>query len=232
MARRAASGSSSTLRPSMSASPSSGFSTVYNMRNVVDLPAPFGPNNPVIWPSRAVKLTPRTALTLPNDLHKPRASSIRPSRRGTRERGEKRHRRQLLRAAAVQPLRGAGADEIRDHAIDTGCGELAMTMPRDDDVLTVGEGALCRLGVFGWRHRVFGARQQQGRRVTGKWLVDVVVDHTLRPLTAGLEQMLDLLGSHVGGVERGEVQTVGIHQRCILAAHHGVVHAVGKSRVQ
>ncbi len=64
MARRAASGSVVTLAPSMSASPWSGFSTVYSMRSVVDLPAPFGPNNPVIWPSRAAKLTPRTAATL------------------------------------------------------------------------------------------------------------------------------------------------------------------------
>ena len=60
----------------MNASPWSGLSTVYNMRSVVDLPAPFGPNNPVICPSRAAKLTPRTAATLPNDLKSPRASSI------------------------------------------------------------------------------------------------------------------------------------------------------------
>ena len=72
----ASSGSAVTLVPSMNASPWSGFNTVYNMRSVVDLPAPFGPNNPVICPSRAEKLTPRTAATLPKDLNNSRASSI------------------------------------------------------------------------------------------------------------------------------------------------------------
>ena len=38
------------------------------MRSVVDLPAPFGPNNPVICPSRAEKFTPRTAAIFPKDL--------------------------------------------------------------------------------------------------------------------------------------------------------------------
>ena len=52
----------------MSTLPASGFISVYNMRSVVVLPAPFGPRRPVISPSRAVKLTPSTALTLPNDL--------------------------------------------------------------------------------------------------------------------------------------------------------------------
>ena len=60
----------------MNASPASGLSTVYNMRSVVDLPAPFGPNNPVICPSRALKLTSRTAATLPKDLNRPRASNM------------------------------------------------------------------------------------------------------------------------------------------------------------
>ena len=52
----------------MNASPASGLSTVYNMRSVVDLPAPFGPSKPVIWPSRALKLTPRTAAIVAERL--------------------------------------------------------------------------------------------------------------------------------------------------------------------
>src|SRR5688572_24833135 len=110
MARRAWSGASVTLVPSMNASPASGVSTVYNMRSVVDLPAPLGPNNPVICPSRAVKLTVRTAATLPNDFTRPRASSmeglLKLGRRAG-ERGEERHRRDLLRAGRVQPFRAA-----------------------------------------------------------------------------------------------------------------------------
>src|SRR6185437_3353532 len=38
------------------------------MRNVVVLPAPFGPSRPVISPSRAVKVTPSTAFTSPKAL--------------------------------------------------------------------------------------------------------------------------------------------------------------------
>jgi len=73
--RRAASrGVCTALRPSMSASPASGRSTVYSMRSVVDLPAPFGPRSPVMRPSAARKLTSRTAATAPNRFDSPRAS--------------------------------------------------------------------------------------------------------------------------------------------------------------
>ena len=68
MARRAASGSASTSIPSMRARPASGRSTVYSMRKVVDFPAPLGPSRPVIRPSAALKLTSRTAATLPKRL--------------------------------------------------------------------------------------------------------------------------------------------------------------------
>jgi hypothetical protein len=44
---------------------------IQHAQRVVDLPAPFGPNNPVIWPSRALKLTARTAAILPNDFDEP-----------------------------------------------------------------------------------------------------------------------------------------------------------------
>ena len=72
--RAASSGVSSTLSPSMRASPASGLSTVYSMRSVVDLPAPLGPEQPVMRPSGAVKLTPRTACTAPKCLASSRAS--------------------------------------------------------------------------------------------------------------------------------------------------------------
>src|SRR5688572_2986206 len=169
MERRAARGSAITLRPSISASPWSGFSTVYNMRSVVDLPAPLGPNKPVICPSRALKLTPRTAATLPKDLQSPRASSISDPRTGSwgrpGERGEEGHGRQLLRAGRVQILCGARADEGRDHAIDAGRSELAVPVAGDDHVFAVGEGALREIRVLRWRHRIIGTGQQQrGRR--------------------------------------------------------------------
>src|SRR5688572_5775204 len=169
MERRAARGSAITLRPSISASPWSGFSTVYNMRSVVDLPAPLGPNKPVICPSRALKLTPRTAATLPNDLQSPRASSISVSRTGSRggpgEGGEERHGRQLLRAGRIQVFCRARANEGRDHTIHAGRGELAVPVAGDDHVFAVGKGALREIRVLRRRHRIIGAGQQQrGRR--------------------------------------------------------------------
>ena len=46
---------------------------------VVDLPAPFGPRNPVISPSAAVKSTPRRASTLPKRLTRPSTSITAPA---------------------------------------------------------------------------------------------------------------------------------------------------------
>src|SRR4051812_27864550 len=239
MARRAASGSSITLRPSISASPWSGLSTVYSMRSVVDLPAPFGPNNPVIWPSRAAKLTPRTAATLPKDLDKPRTSSISPflpwsgtSWRGPRERDEERHGRELLGAARVQALGAAGANEIRDHPIHAGRGELAMAVAGDDHVLAVGEGALRSGALFGWRHRIVAAGKQQRGRGTVERCVQIRIDNALGPVAAGIDEFLDLLGAHVRGVERGEIEPGPIDERHVFAAHHAVVHAVREGRFE
>ena len=50
----------------MVASPAVGCSSVVSMRNVVDLPAPFGPRNPTSSPSATSMSTPRTASTGPN----------------------------------------------------------------------------------------------------------------------------------------------------------------------
>ena len=61
--RAPASASSIASKPSTRTLPWSGDISVYSMRSVVVLPAPFGPSRPVISPSRAVKLTPRTACT-------------------------------------------------------------------------------------------------------------------------------------------------------------------------
>src|SRR5262245_5553567 len=52
---------SSTLIP-----PLSGLITAYSIRSVVVFPAPFGPRSPVMAPFSAVKLTPFTAVTVPN----------------------------------------------------------------------------------------------------------------------------------------------------------------------
>ena len=65
---RAARGWATTSVPSIRALPESGRSTVYNIRSVVDLPAPLGPSSPVMRPSAALKLTSRTASTAPKRL--------------------------------------------------------------------------------------------------------------------------------------------------------------------
>src|SRR5690606_26810240 len=62
-ARRAATGSSATSRPSTRTRPLSGAISEYSMRSVVVLPAPLGPSRPVIWPSCATKPTSSTATT-------------------------------------------------------------------------------------------------------------------------------------------------------------------------
>src|SRR5690348_2991366 len=122
----------------MNASPWSGFNTVYSMRSVVDLPAPFGPNNPVICPSRAEKLTPRTASILPKDLSRRRASTL-AARCRPRQRDEDRRGLGLLGAVRVEILRGAGHHEVRDDAVHTRRAELAVPMTGDHDVFAVGE---------------------------------------------------------------------------------------------
>src|SRR6478735_3602358 len=140
IARRAASGSAATLLPSMNASPASGVSTVYSMRRVVDLPAPFGPNNPVICPSRALKLTSRTAAILPNDLTRPRASNMdlaARSGRGPGERDEERHGFEFFRATRVESFGAARVYEGADDAVDAGRAELSVTMTGDNHMLAV-----------------------------------------------------------------------------------------------
>src|SRR5262245_58338059 len=189
MERRAASGSAIALRPSISASPSSGLSTVYNMRSVVDLPAPFGPSRPVICPSRALKLTPRTATTLPNDLHSPRASNIgTPSRCRTCEGDEERHGRNLQRTTRIEGLRTSRLDEFRHHAIHAGHADLPVAVAGDDHVFAVGEGALGDRRLFGWRHRIIGAGQQQRRHRTLEGCVQILVDHAPGPDAAGRDE--------------------------------------------
>lgn len=61
----------------MVASPAVGCNSVVSMRNVVDLPAPFGPRNPTSSPSATSMSTPATASTGPvfvvNRRARPRA---------------------------------------------------------------------------------------------------------------------------------------------------------------
>src|SRR5579862_6246937 len=63
--------------PSISVVPRSGRNTVQISRNIVVLPAPFGPMRPVISPSAATKLTSSTTSRSPNDFASPRISIIR-----------------------------------------------------------------------------------------------------------------------------------------------------------
>src|SRR5688572_5055574 len=102
------------------------------MRSVVDLPAPFGPNNPVICPSRAPKLTPRTAATFPNDFVRSRASNMRISWCGAREGREEWHRGQFLGALGVQILRGTRLDETRHDAIHARRSEKTVAVGGND----------------------------------------------------------------------------------------------------
>src|SRR6185436_12113677 len=84
------------------------------MRSVVVLPAPLGPSSPVISPSRATKLTPCTACTLPNDLWSSRTSSMSglPAVRGD----ERRRVAELVQAARVELRRVRVLEELADQA--------------------------------------------------------------------------------------------------------------------
>ncbi len=67
-------------RPQTRASPAVGVSSVTSIRNVVVLPAPFGPRKPKTWPVSTRRSTPRTASTavspLPKLLRNPVVSMI------------------------------------------------------------------------------------------------------------------------------------------------------------
>src|SRR5262249_44373732 len=51
--------------------PASGCVSVTRTRTVVDLPAPFGPSNPKISPSRTLNVAPSSACTSPYRLRRP-----------------------------------------------------------------------------------------------------------------------------------------------------------------
>src|SRR3977135_2849097 len=122
MRRRASRGWVTTLTPSMKASPTSGAMTVYKMRSVVDLPAPFGPSSPVMRPSAARKLTSRTAGTRPKCFLRLLASITGVTRLGWRaaERHKERHGPVVLSARNIQTFDAATIDEVRHHAVHTG----------------------------------------------------------------------------------------------------------------
>jgi hypothetical protein len=63
-------------RPLTSTSPASGSSSASAIRIVVDLPAPFGPTNPVTRPLRAVNVKLSTATVLPYAFERPFASMV------------------------------------------------------------------------------------------------------------------------------------------------------------
>src|SRR6266542_3042073 len=73
MRRRTSPWRSTTSKPATLARPALGRSSVHSIEMVVDLPAPFGPRNPKVWPGGAEKLTPRTASTSSNRLTRPSA---------------------------------------------------------------------------------------------------------------------------------------------------------------
>src|SRR5579875_1354712 len=89
--------------PSTSTWPESAFISVYSMRKVVVLPAPFGPSSPVISPSRALNVTPSTALTSPNALCRFLTSII------SRSSDEWRWRGMSVDALGSPPSKGRGS---------------------------------------------------------------------------------------------------------------------------
>src|SRR6266700_400204 len=73
MRRRTSACRSTTSKPATLARPALGCSSVHSIEMVVDLPAPFGPRNPKVWPGGTEKLTPRTASSSSNRLTRPSA---------------------------------------------------------------------------------------------------------------------------------------------------------------
>src|SRR5688572_11651067 len=74
IARRNSRSSTDTMRPFTHASPAVGSSRPVSSLTVVDLPDPFGPRKAKIVPLGTCRVTPRTAVTVPNVLVRPRAS--------------------------------------------------------------------------------------------------------------------------------------------------------------
>src|SRR4030095_8028104 len=74
ISRRTSRSSTDTTRPVTRASPAVGASRPVSSLTVVDLPDPFGPRKAKIIPLGTCNVTPRTAVTVPNVLVRPRAS--------------------------------------------------------------------------------------------------------------------------------------------------------------
>src|SRR5262245_38996217 len=108
--------------PPTRAVPRSGRSTVERILRQVDLPAPFGPNKPVILPSAAAKLTPPSAVTLPKLLPRPSISIIAcGSRPGAVQRQKEGRRRLGREAGRVERVGVCVLEECADdprHAAD------------------------------------------------------------------------------------------------------------------
>ena len=62
--------------PADRAVPASAASRPRMTRMVVDLPAPFGPTNPVTWPGATVNVMPSSAMPWPNRLRSPATSMV------------------------------------------------------------------------------------------------------------------------------------------------------------
>src|SRR3981081_4633839 len=140
----------------MKASPTSGAMTVYKMRSVVDLPAPFGPSSPVMRPSAARKLTSRTAVTRPKCFLRLLASITGVTRLGWRaaERHKERHGPVVLSARNIQTFDAATIDEVRHHAVHTGGSQLSVTKALQDHMYAVCKVAPCFLSIARRRHRI------------------------------------------------------------------------------
>src|SRR6185312_6904192 len=196
MCLRASRGSRMALIPSTRASPASGFNTVYRIRSVVDLPAPFGPRRPVIFPSPARRLTSRTAATLPNDFCRWLASiklgaCLRSWRRAV-DRNEEGGRLIVARARDIEPGYRGALDKLLHHPIHAGRRKLPVAEILQDDVQAVGKPTPGFLAIFRRSDRVITSRKEQRRHVRVQRRVEVRVDRPTRPDLAHGEQRIEL----------------------------------------
>src|SRR6187397_773172 len=157
--------------PSTRTCPESGRISVYSMRSVVVLPAPFGPSRPVISPSRATKLTPATACTLPNDLWRSRTSSMSglPTVRGD----EGRRLAELVQARDVELGGVGGLDELGGEPRHAAARDHDVALALGDEMPAAAEAALRLFAVARRRDRIELPGQQQHRHVAREGLVEI-----------------------------------------------------------
>src|ERR1700722_8927867 len=212
--------------PSIDALPLSGVSTPYNMRKVVDLPAPLAPRMPVIAPSCATKEMSRTASMSPNRLLKFVASIMpRPcSWRRTRHAHEERRGAMPLQAAGVELFRRCCVQKLRHQSWYAARSHLAMSLAAQYQVQMPRKsrcGAFC---IRGRCHRIGLAGQEQGRDGAHQGAVQVGIHRSARPQLANFRKCVELIRALIGLSDRRPVR-VRREERHVFTADDAVLHA-------